>query len=64
MKTDSEIRTAGLQILIDALGVVEAERFINLILREPFDYTKWQENLWNDKTVDEISTKAMEIKGK
>jgi hypothetical protein len=30
------------------LGLVEAERFIMLIQREPFDYTKWQENLFED----------------
>ena len=29
-------------MLINNLGMVEAERFIMLIQREPFDYTKWQ----------------------
>jgi hypothetical protein len=24
-------------------GIVEAERFITLILREPSDYTQWQQ---------------------
>ena len=59
MKTDSEIRVDGLQILIQELGIVEAERFITLILREPFDYTKWQQNLWPDRSVDDISKAAM-----
>ena len=61
MKTDTEIRTRGLQVLIDALGLVEAERFITLILREPFDYTQWQKNLWPDRSVREISQAAMEF---
>ncbi len=63
MKTDAEIRSDGLKALIDALGVVEAERFINLILREPFDYTEWQKDLWKDKSVEEISAEAMEVRG-
>jgi len=37
----------------------DAERFISLILREPFDYTKWQEHLWNDRSVEDISKAAM-----
>lgn len=60
MKTDTEIRTDGLRALVDALGVVEAERFISLILREPFDYTQWQRDLWPDRSVREISRAAME----
>jgi len=41
---------------------VEAERFITLILREPFDYTKWQRQLWVEKSVDEISKAAMAMR--
>jgi hypothetical protein len=37
MSTDTEVRIRGLRALVDALGTVEAERFITLILREPFD---------------------------
>ena len=59
MKTDTEIRTTGLQLLVKGLGRVDAERFISLILREPFDYTKWQRDLFGDKTVKEISTEAI-----
>ena len=59
MRTDTEIRVHGLRALVDALGIVEAEKFISLILREPFDYTKWQQKLWPDKNVAEISNAAM-----
>ena len=62
MKTDTEIRTSGLQLLIQGLGQVEAERFISLILREPFDYTKWQRDLWTDKTVQDLSRDAMRLR--
>ena len=60
MRTDTEIRVHGLRALVDVLGIVEAEKFISLILREPFDYTKWQQNLWPDRNVAEISGEAME----
>lgn len=62
MSTDTEVRIRGLRALVDALGTVEAERFIALILREPFDYTKWQRHLWADKGVDELSKAAMEFR--
>ncbi len=62
MKTDTEVRIRGLHALVEALGTVEAERFITLMLREPFDYTSWQTNLWADKGVDEISKAAMELR--
>ena len=59
MITDTEIKIKGMESLIASLGELNAERFITLILREPFDYTKWQRNLWNDKSVEEISEMAM-----
>ncbi|MFK5951150.1 MAG: hypothetical protein QM500_20540 [Methylococcales bacterium] len=40
MITDTEIKSKGVQILATHLGDVEMERFIALIQREPFDYTK------------------------
>lgn len=62
MKTDAVIRNEGMKILIDRLGKVEAERFITLMIREPFDYTKWQRNLWEGKTVAEISEEAIKYR--
>jgi len=59
MIADSEIRLKGIQALMDVLGEVQAERFISLVMREPFDYTLWQRQLWVDKTVEEISHQAM-----
>ncbi len=54
MRTDSIIMYEGMQALREKLDIVEAEKFISLILRENFDYTEWQQDLWKDKTVDEI----------
>ncbi len=61
MRTDTEIKMAGLEILSSNLGMVEAERFIALIQREKFDYTKWRENLFSELSGEEISKKAMEL---
>ena len=47
MKTDSEIKILGFEILSHYLGMIEAERFITLIQREKFDYTKWRKSLFN-----------------
>jgi hypothetical protein len=66
MITDTEIKIQGIETLIKALGEVnaaeatEAERFITLLLREPFDYTTWQRTLWPDKSIKAISRMAIQ----
>jgi hypothetical protein len=62
MRTDTEVRIRGIRALVDALGTVEAERFISLVLREPFDYTRWQQNLWPGQSVEELSHAAMKLR--
>jgi hypothetical protein len=44
------------------LGLIEAERFVMLIQKESFDYTKWQEDLFEDMTIEEIYTNAAELR--
>jgi len=61
MRTDSEIKMSGFEILNHNLGMVETERFIALIQRERFDYTKWRGNLFNGLSGKEISKRAMEL---
>ena len=63
MDTDTIIRDKGTSVLMENLGLVEAERFIMLIQKEPFDYTKWQENLFENMSIDEISAKATYFRG-
>lgn len=49
----------GLKCLSEKLGLVEAERFIALIIKEPFDYTQWRkDNLCVGMSVKEISNEA------
>ncbi len=44
MKTDAEIRQAGMQVLIQALGTIETERFFAALSRDRFDYTEWRKS--------------------
>lgn len=62
--TDTEIRLKGIQILAEYLGDIEAERFVALIQREPFDYTKWRQDLDEDLSIEEISQRAMALRMK
>lgn len=60
--TDTMIQVKGLDALVNELGNVNAERFINLIIKEPFDYTEWRKtNLHNENSIRELSKKAMSI---
>ena len=60
--TDTEVKQKGLGALIDALGEVDAERFITLLNREPFDYTQWQKNIFGNFDVHELSKRAMQAR--
>ena len=66
MITDTELKSKGFRLLVRYLGDVEAERFIALIQREPFDYTRWRQDadLDDELSLEEISRKAMEQKEK
>ncbi len=64
MTTDTEIKSKGIQILATHLGDVEMERFIALIQREPFDYTKWHQNMGDDISLEKLSRKAMSLRNK
>ena len=60
--TDTEIKVKGIHLLAQYLGDVEAERFIALIQREPFDYTQWRQTIDEDLSIEEISKKAMALR--
>jgi len=64
MITDTEVKTKGFQILAQHLGDIEAERFIALIQREPFDYTAWRQDMDEELSLEKISRKAMALRNK
>jgi hypothetical protein len=55
-----DIMNRGMECLTEALGVVEAEQFISLIIREKFDYTKWQREYFDGMAPGEFHRKAQE----
>ena len=57
---DSLLKIEGMNFLIEKFGEVDAERFISLLLEEPFDYTQWQRELFSDKNVDDLFDEAAE----
>jgi len=59
MRSDALIKKDGFEAIFEKLDIVEAERFIALLKRENFDYTKWRKNLWENMTVEELAIKAM-----
>lgn len=61
MLTDVMVQKKGIEALIKELGNVDAERFINIAIKNPFDYTEWRRsNIHEDLSVRELSKKAME----
>ena len=60
-RTDTIVREDGLKALASALGYVDAERFITLLLRDSFDYTVWrQKGLDQEISIRELSRDAQE----
>jgi len=57
--SDTAILEKGMRSLVESLGEIGAERFITQLIREPFDYTKWQHDLFDGMTVEEINEKAV-----
>ncbi len=55
-----DIMNRGMQCLTDAMGVVDAEQFISIIIRERFDYTKWQRQYFDAMQPNEYHEKALE----
>ena len=60
MKTEAEIRQEGMRALINALGMVEAERFVAALTRERFDYTEWRKTGLPELDVETLSKKALQ----
>ena len=52
--TDTVLGIEAIKCLIERFGVVRTERFISLLIKEPFDYTKWQTDLYSDMSVNEL----------
>ena len=60
MRTDNIVRVEAMNVLINALGSVDAERFISMVKRDTFDYTEWQQKLWEGLSIEEIHSMGVE----
>lgn len=60
MRNTAVIMEDAMNCLINKLGIVETEIFISNLIREPFDYTKWQHEKFDDVTLDDFCDKAVE----
>jgi len=59
MTNSAALLDRGMRCLNNELGILDAERFVSLLLKEPFDYTEWRkDNLFVGKTIDEIINEA------
>lgn len=53
-----EIINRGVEVLLKQMGALETERFISVILREKFDYTKWRRQYFDDMDPDAFNNAA------
>ena len=51
--TTVEVLNQGMKCLVEGMGLVDAERFIATVMREKFDYTKWQRDHFDKMSADQ-----------
>jgi hypothetical protein len=61
MNTEAEIRVKGMQALIGALGLVDAERFIAATSRDRFNYTEWRRQGLPDMGLQALAIEANQM---
>lgn len=54
-----EIMNRGMKCLLENLVDIETEEFIMTIKRDKFDYTEWQQTLFEGMTLEEINDAAV-----
>jgi len=64
MLNNTTLKVQGMKILAESLGLVDAERFIALMRREPFDYTEWQRELYRDVPLKTFLQNADDFRNK
>jgi hypothetical protein len=61
MMNEAVLRRGAMQTLIEKFGIVETERFISLVIKEPSNYTDWRRDMYDGISVEELSAKAMKL---
>lgn len=60
MTSNIEVMNRGIRCLLDGLGSFETEQFISFIIREKFDYTKWQREHFDQVSLEEFQQAAVQ----
>ena len=60
MTNSMEVMNKGIECLLEKLGIVETEQFISVIIREQFDYTKWQREKFDAMDADTFNSAAVD----
>ena len=56
--TDNELTVKCMNVLMDSVGPVDAERFVSIVNLNHFDYTEWRkDHLFVGETVDKLVDK-------
>ena len=54
-----EVLNSGMQCLVEHMGIINTEQFISAVLREKFDYTKWQRSHFDNIPADVLHADAV-----
>ncbi|GAB6391492.1 MAG: hypothetical protein MdMp014T_0865 [Treponematales bacterium] len=60
MRSTAVIMKEGIECLIKTFGAFETEIFVTNLLKEPFDYTKWQREYFEQYSLEELNQKAVQ----
>jgi hypothetical protein len=60
MRNTAVIMDDGINCLLKSLGALETEVFISNLLKEQFDYTKWQREHFSNISLEEFSRQAVQ----
>lgn len=60
MTNTVDIMNRGMKCLTDHMGVIDAETFISVIIRERFDYTEWRRKHFDAMAPGEFHAQAQE----
>jgi len=55
----TELMNRGMECLLKELGIIDAEQFISVIIREKSDYTKWQRDYFDHLNPEDIRKEAL-----
>ncbi len=58
------VMSEAMECLRKNIGIIKTEIFISNLLREPFDYTEWRRDKFNDMSLEELNKAAAEYSAK